>query len=32
MALLGKMGHKDMQGFIWYMYTGELENVAPPHP
>ncbi len=30
MALLKKMGHKDIQGFIWYMYTGKLENVAPP--
>ncbi|MCF2737104.1 UvrD-helicase domain-containing protein [Bacteroides caecigallinarum] len=27
MSLLSKMGYTDIKGYIWYVYSGELENV-----
>ena len=27
MSLLSEMGYTDIKGYIWYVYTGELENV-----
>ena len=27
MFLLSEMGYTDIKGYIWYVYSGELENV-----
>ena len=27
MSLLSEMGYTDIKGYIWYVYSGELENV-----
>lgn len=27
MSLLSEMGYADIKGYIWYVYSGELENV-----
>ena len=28
MQLLRAMGHKDVKGYLWYVYTNEIEEVV----
>lgn len=28
MKLLREMGHKQVEGYVWYVYTNELDPVA----
>lgn len=30
MQLLGRMGYGHVHGYLWYVYTGDIETVSPP--
>lgn len=32
MQLLGQMGYSHVRGYLWYVYTGDIETVSPVRP